>query len=396
MSLASVVIDNYNYARFLPEAIDSALRQTWPDTEVVVVDDGSTDDSRRIMAGYGDRIVPVLKPNGGQNSALNAGFARSRGSVVLFLDADDALLPTAAAAAMAALAEPDVVKVHWPWLEWDESSRETGRLWWKPLPEPLPGEELRDLVLREGPDALSGHLPGGNAYRREFLESVFPLPDVRSGWLSRPAPDWYLAILAALHGRIAQSTRPQACYRMHRANGYQALPFEDRLAFDRALFDYVSQAAGDCCDQLGIGLDGESCREPFGERRRERWQAASWAYRVERAAAEIVALVPQDASFILADGDGWKTDPLLAGRRRIPFLERDGQYWGNPADDATAIGELERLRGCGAAFIAIAWPVFWWFDYYPGFGRYLRAEFPCALENDRLVVFDLRNGSAVL
>src|SRR4051794_8812023 len=111
MSLASVVIDNYNYARFLPEAIDSALRQTWPATEVIVVDDGSTDRSRQIMAAYGDRIVPVFKENGGQNSALNAGFNRSRGEVVLFLDSDDALLPTAAEAAMGAFAEPDVVKV---------------------------------------------------------------------------------------------------------------------------------------------------------------------------------------------------------------------------------------------------------------------------------------------
>ena len=95
--LVSVVINNYNYARYLAQAIDSALGQTYPGTEVVVVDDGSSDGSRDVIAAYGTRVVPVLKENGGQASAFNAGFAASRGDVVLFLDADDCLLPTAAA-----------------------------------------------------------------------------------------------------------------------------------------------------------------------------------------------------------------------------------------------------------------------------------------------------------
>src|SRR5258705_13856552 len=108
--LASVIVNNYNYARFLREAIDSALDQTYRNTEVIVVDDGSTDGSREIIASYGDRIVPVLKQNGGQNSALNAGLSLSRGNVILFLDSDDVLLPTAVEAALEAFAEPGVVK----------------------------------------------------------------------------------------------------------------------------------------------------------------------------------------------------------------------------------------------------------------------------------------------
>ncbi len=80
--LASILINNYNYGRFLHEAIDSALSQTYPHTEVIVVDDGSTDNSREIIASYEDQIIPVLKENGGQASALNAGFAASRGEIV--------------------------------------------------------------------------------------------------------------------------------------------------------------------------------------------------------------------------------------------------------------------------------------------------------------------------
>src|SRR5256886_12063249 len=96
--LVSILINNYNYGRFLREAIDSALRQTYTNTEVIVVDDGSTDDSRPIIAGYGSRIVPVLKENGGQASAFNAGFAVSKGQWICFLDSDDFFAPAKAQA----------------------------------------------------------------------------------------------------------------------------------------------------------------------------------------------------------------------------------------------------------------------------------------------------------
>jgi hypothetical protein len=78
-------------------------------------------------------------------------------------------------------------------------------------------------------------------------------------------------------------------------------------------------------------------------------------------------------------------------RRRLPFLERGGVYWGAPPDDATAIGEFERMRReAGPAFIAFGWPSFWWLEHYPRFAARLRETFPCVLENERLVVFDLR------
>jgi len=91
--LVSILINNYNYAQFLRAAIDSALAQTYPNVEVIVVDDGSTDNSREVIAGYGDRIIPVLKENGGQASAFNAGFAVSTGDIICFLDSDDIFLP---------------------------------------------------------------------------------------------------------------------------------------------------------------------------------------------------------------------------------------------------------------------------------------------------------------
>src|SRR3712207_366484 len=98
--LVSILVNNFNYGRFLAEAIDSALAQPYRPIEVVVVDDGSTDNSREIIAAYGDRVRTVLKPNGGRGSTFNAGWAAARGDVICFLDADDAFTPDKVARVM--------------------------------------------------------------------------------------------------------------------------------------------------------------------------------------------------------------------------------------------------------------------------------------------------------
>ncbi len=91
---ASIIINNYNYELFLTESIDSALNQTYENIEVIVVDDGSTDNSRNLIAKYGNRIIPILKDNGGQASSLNAGFKACQGEIILFLDSDDLFHPS--------------------------------------------------------------------------------------------------------------------------------------------------------------------------------------------------------------------------------------------------------------------------------------------------------------
>lgn len=104
---------------------------------------------------------------------------------------------------------------------------------------------------------------------------------------------------------------------------------------------------------------------------------------------DIAALIPPGDSFILVDHDMVRRE-LAVGRSAIPFLERDGQYWGPPDDDMTAIREVERLRRVGAGFIVFAWPAFWWLEYYSKFHDYLRSRFPCVSSTERLVAFDLR------
>jgi hypothetical protein len=111
------------------------------------------------------------------------------------------------------------------------------------------------------------------------------------------------------------------------------------------------------------------------------------ARRMARARHELIRLIPQDAPFVLVDEEQIRL--TLPHRSASPFLEKDGQYWGPPPDDATAIRELERMRAAGARFIAFIWPTFWWLEHYTGFRDYLREKSGLVQEDDAVVVFAL-------
>lgn len=113
-----------------------------------------------------------------------------------------------------------------------------------------------------------------------------------------------------------------------------------------------------------------------------------WCEHVTTLQRGVVESIPEGARFILVDES--QTGAEFIGRQALPFLEKDGVYWGLPEDDETAVSELERLRQSGAGFITFAWPAFSWLDYYPHFHQYLCHYFRCITENDSLIVFDLR------
>ena len=85
----SVLINNYNYGRFVARAVESSLAQADVDAEVIVVDDGSSDHSRTVLEDYSGRAKIILQDNQGQAAAVNAGVKASRGDILCFLDADD-------------------------------------------------------------------------------------------------------------------------------------------------------------------------------------------------------------------------------------------------------------------------------------------------------------------
>lgn len=118
--------------------------------------------------------------------------------------------------------------------------------------------------------------------------------------------------------------------------------------------------------------------------------ATKMSSEITLAAEEIAALVPPGETFILVDDQQLGGADLVPERHVVPFLERDGLYWGPPPSDEIAVWELGRLRQSGAGFIVFARPAFWWLDHYPGLTRHLNDKFRCLLKNEHIVVFDLR------
>ena len=121
------------------------------------------------------------------------------------------------------------------------------------------------------------------------------------------------------------------------------------------------------------------------------WSELRIEMRWQRLAVEdLLATVPAGERFVLLDDDAWGVGEALSGRPPVRFLERDGDSWGPPADDDEAIEEVERLAADGTRFMAVAWPAFWWLDHYRGLAEHLRSRAGLVVENERLVVFDLR------
>lgn len=376
--LASIIINNYNYERFLAEAIESALNQSYANIQVIVVDDGSTDNSRDIIAGYGNRITPVLKENGGMGSTYNAGFPASQGEVIYILDSDDTLFPTAVEKGMELFQDPNVAKVHWSLEVIDEQGEKIGRT--------IPGEilsegDLQQALISDGPDGYTSPPTSGNAWSRKFLSQVLPLPENDF----RQNADTYLYTLAPLFGIVRRILEPQSCYRVHGNNDYACKAADEKNRRNLEIYEYRCQLLSKHLKNMGIDIAPET------------WKKTNpryiWMQWLNTATEKIKELIPAGQSLILVDEDQlWDrngSSEIVANRQTLPFLERDGQYWGPPPDDDTAIRELNRMRHSGANFIVFAWTAFWWLEYYSAFHDYLRSKFRCVLKNDRLVVFDL-------
>lgn len=209
----SIIISNCNYAQFVGEAIDSALGQSYSHTEVIVVDDGSTDDSRQVIESRGERVRAIFKANGGHVSALNAGFAASTGDLVLFLDSDDVLEPNAIETAAREWRE-GTARILFPLEVVDKDGKLLGRR--------IGGQELPSPVL--GSFGV-GSPTSGNVFSRRALEKMVPIPETE--W--KACPDVYLTA-AGLYGEVKCLREALARYRIHGSN---ALACGDPLAVIR-------------------------------------------------------------------------------------------------------------------------------------------------------------------
>jgi glycosyltransferase involved in cell wall biosynthesis len=372
--LVSIIISSYNYGRFLGKAIDSALQQTYAHTEVIVVDDGSMDDSPQIIRACGEAITAVIKENGGQASAFNAGFSRSKGEIIIFLDSDDMLMPKTVEKAVEAFENLNVVKTHWQLWKIDASGNKMNEL--DPKYPLAKGDLLCDIV-QYGPNHCGGppHSPptSGIAWSRNFLNQVFPIPEKEF----RTCTDQYLFLLAPVYGYLQSLEEPLGFYRVHGDN-YSLNPIDKYIPESIKRFEQCCHILNQHLIKKGIDVEPSL------------WVRDTWYHKINFFLENIESVVPPAGNFVLVDGNQLGTSKTIAGRNCIPFMEKQGQYWGSPADDLEAIREIERQRANGATHIIFAWLAFWLLDYYQGMHHYLRSNHNCVIENECLIGFDLQ------
>lgn len=208
--LVSLLIASYNYDRYLREALDSALNQTYSHTEVIVVDDGSTDNSREIIESYKNKIIPIYKDNGGHASAINAGFATSQGEIICFLDSDDVWLPQKVEKTVEVFnTYPNASVTYHKIQNIDTAGKPTDQPW--PPYKPIKGD-ISSRVTRTG-----GWWPfppmTALSFRRKFLCQVMNIPQKKNICV-----DAYLADLAPFFGEVVGIDQVLSHYRYHGSN----------------------------------------------------------------------------------------------------------------------------------------------------------------------------------
>jgi hypothetical protein len=152
---------------------------------------------------------------------------------------------------------------------------------------------------------------------------------------------------------------------------------KDFRQFDRAIVKTIDRATL-IAVLLKPGVATPECGPP-------RQPAPADVHRFNEAKCELIKHIALDEPFILVDEEQVRS--LLPHKRAIPFLEKDGQYWGPPADSKTAVAEVERLRGAGARYIAFIWSTAWWLDHYADFAHDLRSRFRRVAETGAVTVF---------
>ena len=231
----SLIIINYNYSLYLENVVDSALSQTYNNIEVIVVDDGSTDDSLGILKKYNDKIKLLVQENSGMVEASNNGFINSSGDIIFFLDADDYLKNTAVEEVIKSWSD-EIVKVHFRLEKRDDYNKYLGTV--PPIEKKLCEGDVWSKILLNGD---YNNVPtSGNAYCRKMLNNIFPIHNSKIGggdsYLDRFPTDAYLKYRVPYFGNIAAIQIPLGVYRIHETNnGVSVSPYTNKLKRTRIL-----------------------------------------------------------------------------------------------------------------------------------------------------------------
>ncbi|MBY5766558.1 glycosyltransferase [Rhizobium leguminosarum] len=220
----SVLINNYNYGRFVARAIDSALSQQASNVEIIVVDDGSSDESRSVLEVYDNRVKLLFQENQGQAAAMNAAVKSSSGDILCFLDADDWWAPGKLAATAAAFHSNPRASLVYHRLQ---PTQTDGSPAFKPIPRTLCSGNLSPLLARSAgwwPFPMTSAI----AVRRSAWDAAGDIPEQ-----FRMSADAWLTGIHPFLGSVVALSDPLGFYRIHNNNWYR--PVDDAAMLRRRM-----------------------------------------------------------------------------------------------------------------------------------------------------------------
>src|SRR5271170_502401 len=253
--LFTVLIDAFNYGRYIAEAVRSVLEQYFPaaQVEILVVDDGSTDDTAERLEKFGGAIRYLKKPNGGQASAFNFGWPHARGEFIALLDADDVWLPNKLRRIDEAfLRQPDAGMTYHRLYEWTEDGKLATGGHFIPVSGRVTDSRFSLLCY---PMMQASSL----VFRRRALEDLLPIPEVL-----RTQADAYLTALIIFISPVLAVDEYLAKYRIHGANLFHcqnAEPSRSQLENRVAMREALVRAIREWLDKHGIAATTPNVRD---------------------------------------------------------------------------------------------------------------------------------------
>jgi glycosyltransferase involved in cell wall biosynthesis len=383
----TVAIPTYNRSQLLKSCLESVLTQDYDDFRIVVLDNSSSDDTATVVRSFADSRITFMRNK--SNLGLYRNWTRAiqikSSPYLAILPDDDMMLPGFLSESVSALDKFPQAGFSFGLTRYMDH---TGA--------PLHLQELKNL--KDG--CISGL-----DYLHQIVDGrlwVIQVPSVmmRSSALKAVGPfdiphshysfDFNLYLRLAAQFDIGFIRKELACVRLHTGQ-------DSQLRFRSSGGTGQLTVMADRMDAVGylmqsVRVEDTSYRRWLAERllylngRRSELTSQllpdlnlPLSERLQIAIEEIAGLIPAQNSFILVDQDQWGLK-MIPDRHFIPFLERDGKYWGCPPDDDTAIRELNRLRKGGANFIVFGWPAFWWLDYYGDLRDHLTTNFRCKVQ----------------
>ncbi|MEH2171300.1 glycosyltransferase family A protein [Nostoc sp.] len=395
----TIAIPTYNRSKLLKTSLESALAQDYSDFQVLVLDNASSDDTEAVVRSFADARVTYVRND--TNIGIFGNWQRTieinSSPYLSILSDDDVLLPNFICESVLGLDNHPHAGLSAAQAEFIDANGISVQVRNTEFSDNLPQGSIEGLeFIHQIADGRKWILrTSAVMFRASALRAVGGFDITHSKYLLdlnlylRMAAQFDFFFIAKQLAQVRFHVEQDSQVSFHSLSGTGALAVMAERT-DAIAYLLQSPRAEDASYRQWLAerlLHISMRRSEFASKLIPELNL-SWSERLEIAIQEIASVIPSGKRLILVDENQWGCE-MLPKFDALPFLEHDGQYWGAPLDDEIAIRELERMRQAGASFMVIAWPAFWWLDYYSGLRNYLSLNFRCILHNSRLVVFDL-------